>query len=296
MSGSEKYSELRAALRLFALIFLLFIGIAGKAAEITLAEAIHKGFVKAILTGNPGDSSKVLLSSYYGPCLRLNLQSQAKTTLNLRIECGRFLATADTNEQRMMITHDEMITLRPAGKISMNLYAMCTQMHDHAPDKESLLVLGGLAEGNLLTVARFIGKNNFQSQAAQQAVWVITDDNEVGNIYSENTDEMNQLQKLICELTGKRRPVASHSIVYSSGMVSGEIVFENKHHETYSFVMMDEAGGRIGTFFENKTIDKPTVTTLTWRFRFKGFEKGVYYVKLIDSGNKVVVTRPVVIN
>jgi hypothetical protein len=79
-------------------------------------------------------------------------------------------------------------------------------------------------------------------------------------------------------------------------MVSGEIVFENKQHETYAVYMVDESGAKIGTFFENKTIHQPTITTLTWRFRFKGFPKGVYYVKLFNSKNEIVVSRPMVID
>lgn len=279
----------------FVALFILITPVI-RGEGLTLSDAIKKGLVKAVITGNSHDSIKNYSSSYYGPCLLLNLQSSAKTTLNLRIESGRFLETADTSEQRMMITRDELIALQPFKKKSMSLYVMCTQMHDQSPGNESVLTLGKMAEGNLLTMAQFIGKNNFQSQAAQQAIWVITDNNDPGSIFSDNTNEMNQLQQLVCTLTGKIPPPAPHSIFYSSGMVSGEIVFENMRHETYSFVMLNEAGEKIGTFFENRIIDKPIVTTLTWRFRFNGFPKGVYYVKLLNSKKEIVVTRPVVID
>jgi hypothetical protein len=195
----------------------------------------------------------------------------------------------------MVITLDRLIVLQPSAKKTLDLFAMCTQMHDRSPGKESLLTLGNMAEGNLLSMAQFISSNNFQSQAAQQAIWVLTDNNDPGSIYSGNKEEMDKLQSLVCRLTGKMPPPVPHSIFYSSGMVSGEIIFDNKHSETYSFVMMNEAGEKIGTFFENKTISQPMLTTLTWRFRFKGFPKGVYYVKLLNSVNESVVTRPVVI-
>ncbi len=280
---------------LFLLFFILVVPFA-KGAEISLTYAISKGYVKASITGRTDDTARGYLGSYYGPCMRLDLQNIAKTPLTLRIESGRFLETADTGEQRMMITQEELITLLPGKKKSMNLYAMCTEMHDASPGRESLLALGKMADGNLLALAQFIGQNHFQSQAAQQAVWAITDDNDLGSIFSDNADEMNKLQLFVSKLTGKLPPPAPYSIFYSSGMVSGEIVFENKQRETYSFYMVSESGGKIGTFFENKTIIQPMQTTLTWRFRFKGFPKGVYYVKLFNSKNEVVVTRPMVIN
>jgi len=282
-------------LLLISIHFILFTTKA-ECAEISLADAIKNGQVKVSIKGSPSDTMRNLISHYYGPCLLLNIHSTAKTTLSLRIESGRFLETADSSEQRMVITHDELIVLKPSGKKSINLFAMCTQMHERSPGTESLLALGPMAEGNLLQLTQFIHKNNFQSLAGQEAVWVVTDNNDIGSIYSDNKDEMNKLQLFICQLTGKLPPPAPHSIFYASGLVSGEIVFENKNRETYSFVMMNEAGEKIGTFFENRTLEKPMITTLTWRFRFKGFAKGVYYVKLINLKNEVVANRPVVIN
>lgn len=295
MKGFQYFSRVGFLIRINILLLFVLTGTFTTGAELSLFDAIHKGLVKVVIQGNPTDTSKRFVSRYYGLCLLINLQSTAKTTLNLRIESGRFLDTADTNEQRMMVTRDELIVLLPARKKSLRLYAMCTQMHDHSPGDESLLALGAMADGNLLTLAQFLGKNNFQSQAAQQAVWVITDNNDPGSIYSDNANEMNQLQQLVCKLTGKFPPPAPHSIFYSSGMVSGEIVFKNTQPESYSFVMMDEAGKIIGTFFKEKTIGMTIVTTLNWRFRFNKFPNGVYYVKLLNSKNEAVVSRPVLI-
>jgi hypothetical protein len=294
MAGNRSLHLVRFP-KVILLLTSIFIVFKVNSAEVNLKEAIRKGLVKAVITSNPGDTSAGYQSSYYGPCLTVSLQSVAKTSLQVRIESGQLIETADSSEQRMVITLDRLIVLQPSAKKTLDLFAMCTQMHDRSPGKESLLTLGNMAEGNLLSMAQFISSNNFQSQAAQQAIWVLTDNNDPGSIYSGNKEEMDKLQSLVCRLTGKMPPPVPHSIFYSSGMVSGEIIFDNKHSETYSFVMMNEAGEKIGTFFENKTISQPMLTTLTWRFRFKGFPKGVYYVKLLNSVNESVVTRPVVI-
>jgi len=196
----------------------------------------------------------------------------------------------------MIITQEDLIVLQPGRKKSVNLFAMCTEMHDRSPGKESHFGLSSMAEGNLMALAEFISSNKLQSRAAQEAVWVITDNNDVGSIYSDDADEMNKLQAIICKLTGKLPPPAPHSIFYVKGMVSGEIVFENVQRDSYSFVMLNERGEQIGTFFEGRNIERPMVVTLNWRFRFNGFAKGVYYVKLINSKNDVVASRPVVID
>jgi hypothetical protein len=267
-----------------------------KAGPISLQQAIIKKLVKAVISGRVPDTSHNYLSSYYGPCLTLDLQNLSRNNLTIELENGRFLETADTSEQRMIVTQQEVISMLPGHKKSIQVYAMCTQMHDRPPGSKSLLALGPMADGKLLQLVQFIGRNKFQSLSGQEAIWVVTDNNDLGSIYSGNAHELQQLQQFVSGLTKKIIPPAPHRIEYANGMVSGEIVFENKKKETYSMLMINEAGETIGIFFENKTIERPMITTLTWRFRFKGFTKGVYYVKLLTAQKEIIASRPVVID
>jgi len=265
-------------------------------AGISLAEALKKGLVKATLQGSNRDSTRNFLSSYYGPCLTLSVQSMSKSTLSLTLENGRLLETNDSTEQRMVVTRDELITLQPGKNKRIQVFAMCTQMHDRSPGKESLLALGTMAEGNLLDMARFIGKKNYQSLAGQEAIWVITDNNDIGSIYSGNETELKDLQQMASKLTGKPVPKAPHRIDYADGSVSGEIVFDNKQKESYTLFIEDEAGELIIAFFEDRIIERPMYTTLSWRFRYKGFPKGIYYVKLVTKNKDLVASRPIVVD
>lgn len=279
-----------------SILILLLSAISAFSTEISLTDAINRKLVTVSIAGNDYSTTGDAGSSYYGGCLLMTIENRSKTLLKIHIEAGLLFSSSDTLEQRMMLTREEMLALAPAKKHEQQLFAMCTQMHHQSPGSDSHFSPGKLAEGNLLAVARFLSENNYQSQAAQQAVWVVSDNNDPGSIYSENQQETARLQEFVCKLTGKKIPPAPHRIHYTSGMVEGEIVFENKNRETYSFVMQNENGETIGIFFENKTIPITVLTTLTWRFRFNGFEGGVYYVKLLNSKKEAVVTRPVVIN
>jgi hypothetical protein len=280
---------------LFIILFFILIQEA-KALPISLQEAISKKMVKAVISGRGSDDSRKNSSTYYGPCLTLDLQSLSRVKITIELENGRFLETIDTTEQRMIVTREEQISILPGQKGYILVYAMCTQMHDHAPAKGSLLALGPMADGNLLQLTRFIGKKNYQGLAAQEAIWVITDNNDLGSIYSNNTEELQQLQQLVSELTGKVIPPAPHRIEYAEGIVTGEIIFKNEKPETYTLIIVNEAGETLGTFFDNETTMQPTVTTLHWKFRYKGFPKGVYYVKLKTLNDGEIASRPVVIN
>jgi len=75
------------------LLFLFMILSVQSNAGISLTEALKKGLVKATLQGSKRDSTRNYLSSYYGPCITLSVQSMSKSALNLNLESGRLLET-----------------------------------------------------------------------------------------------------------------------------------------------------------------------------------------------------------
>jgi len=279
------------------ILFFLFLSsflnaTANPATPVSIREAVARGWVKALISA---DSLQSTGSSHYGQCLRLQLTNLGKSPLNLLLENGRFLETADTNEQRMIVTRQELISLQGGKMKSIPVYAMCSQMHDRSPGETSALSPGPMAEGNLLTLTRFLEKHNIQGQAGQEAVWVITDNNDIGSIYLPDEHELKLLQEMVSSLTGKPVPKAPHRIEFSDGSVSGTIVFDNQGKETYTLSLFNESGEVLLTFFEEKTIETPMHTTLNWKFRYKGFPKGVYYVKLHTEQQVLVASRPVII-
>lgn len=281
------------------LVFLFLSLILGSlqlfSSPISLQDALSKKLVTATLRGKNQDSTPGYVSSHFGPCIELQIKNLSKTSLSIQLENGRFLETLDTNEQRMIITQQELISLLPNKQKSVTIYAMCTQMHDHSPGRESLLAMGPMATGNLLELTGFLQKNRFQGQAAQEAIWVITDRNSPANIYSDDTLQMKKLQQLVCKLTGQTMPKAAQKIEYAEGMVSGEIVFDNKVPDSYTMKLYNETGEVIVTFFEDKPIERPLHTTLNWRFRYQGFPKGMYYVKLVNKKQEIISNRPVIV-
>jgi hypothetical protein len=279
------------------LSFLLFFQLPIlNAGPISLSDALKKGLVKAEITGKKSDTSFFLNRSYYGPCISLDLHNLSTSSLSLILENGRFLETLDTNEQRMIVTRQALISLLPGKKRTYPIYAMCTQMHDASPRPQSVLALGAMATGGLLQLTQFIGTKNYQDHTGQEAIWAITDNNDLSNIYSENAQELKEMLQIVSKITGKPVPEIPQPIEYAEGSVSGEIIFHNKQSESYSMILEDESGKEIVTFFENQLIEKPVKNTLSWKFRYKGFPKGIYYVKLFTKSGEIEAKRPVVVH
>lgn len=279
----------------FTGIFILLVAYQGFAGPISISNAMRQGWVKTKITGRSHDSLSADFSSYYGSCLLLDIKNISNKALSLELENGRFLETLDTNEQRMIVTRQELISLLPGKRKLIPVYAMCTQMHDHSPGEGSLLAMGPMAEGKLLQLTNFIGKNNYQDNCAQQAIWAVTDGNSLENLYSENQQELKSLQQFVSTLLGIPMPKETQRIEYAEGIVSGEIVFWNKKPDFYTMILENEAGDTNVSFFENKPIDQPIRTTLRWKFKYTGFPKGVYYVRLLTKNKEIISYRPVII-
>lgn len=286
----------------FIFFVTLFITLSGSqkafsasAESITLTEAIKKGVVKISIIAADRDTLRPF-SSYYGACLKLKMISSSSQTMSIKIENGYFLQPADSNDQRMIITKEELISLSPKQKKSLNLYAMCTQMHHSSPDELSQYALASKSEGSLFDLIQLIDKNNYQSGAAQHAIWTLTDGSDISSIYSDNEKELTDLQGFISKITGKSIPRSRNPLNYSSGSVNGAISWENKTAQTLTFYIRSENGNKEVTFFEKQNFIKPALNTLNWKFSFKGFPKGVYYVVLEDLKGTEIAIRPFIVN
>lgn len=286
----------------FFVILSLFFNLTGSqkafsipAETITLNDAIKKGVVKVSILAADRDTL-IPFSSYYGACLKIKIISSSSQTMNIKVENGYFLQPADSNDQRMIITKEELITLSPKQKKSLNLFAMCSQMHRSSPDESSQYMLASKSVGPLYDLIQLIDKKNYQSDAAQHAIWALTDSSDISSIYSNNFTELEDLQGFVAKVTGKPIPQSRNPLNYSSGAVHGSISWENKIAQTLTFYIRSENGNKEVTFFEKQNFVKPAINTLNWKFSFKGFPKGVYYVVLEDLKGSEIAKRPFIVN
>jgi hypothetical protein len=208
----------------------------------------------------------------------------------LLVEAGRFMMPDDSTLQRMMVTHQELITLNKSQSVTKELYAMCSEMHDGAPRVETTFSVGKKAEGNLLALAKYISDNDYQSMAAQSAIWCLTDNNDPGDIYSENTVQMKNLRDFVFKTTGKKVSSSGQYMKYEKGKVSGQLEFELKQDKVMSMNLYDESGKLIRSSFKN--FNYPWgINTISYEFEYFNIPAGNYYLKLVDSKGDVFLSK-----
>lgn len=179
---------------------LLLVSFQFSSSAISLADAIKLKQVNAHLRAYDYTADSVYRASFYGNCIIAELTNLLNQPLSIELESGRFLMPDDSSIQRMMVMSPVFVTLKAKEKKTFGIQAMCTEMHDGGTNIKTVFFVGKMAEGNLLKVAKFIEDNKYQTDAGQQAVWVLSDKSNPAGIYSEDSVQMKSLRKFVCGL------------------------------------------------------------------------------------------------
>jgi hypothetical protein len=104
----------------------------------------------------------------------------------------------------MMVTQREYVKLKPKEKRDVNLYAMCTELHDGGPNTMSTFEVAQMADQNLKGLAVLIERLGYQDGTGQEAVWVITDNQELSSVMqTDDKEKMKILMVYLASVTGK---------------------------------------------------------------------------------------------
>jgi len=185
----------------------------------SLSEAIQKKLVNIKMNGATHDTSfHGVTSSHLGPCMAMEVTSASNESLSLNLDYGYKLVPDDSSLQTMIVTQTMIVKLQPKQKKNYRIYAMCTEAHDGGPSPDARFVLRTRATGNLLGVTELINRKKYQTDAAQNAVWCITNDYEISSIFSDDTVMMYDLRTFVAKAKGldlKKVYTASGNPVYA---------------------------------------------------------------------------------
>ncbi|MBL0309709.1 MAG: hypothetical protein IPP77_08555 [Bacteroidetes bacterium] len=181
------------------LVLLLWSFSAHSENAYSLSNALQKKLVTVEIRGDSPDTSLRDYSSHYGPSMAMKISNKSGIALQINLDYGYKIVPADSSYQTMIVTQTATIHLPAGQKKNSQLYAMCTEANDHGPSPLAPFSMGPRATGSLLQLSELINRKNYQSDAAQQAVWCLTNDYDLHTIYSEDTLMMYHLRRFIAQ-------------------------------------------------------------------------------------------------
>lgn len=203
-------------------------------------------------------SSITGLSSHSGKCIKMEFENRGTAELSISIKAGDLLYPSDTNTQTMVLTMNTYFVLAPGGKKTQEAFALCSEANDGAPGAETRFRTGKRSSGELLAMAGFIAAKNYQSSAAQNAVWCITDAYPLSSINCSDTAEMFSLRRKVAEL--KKIPLYEMEMSgaveeYALGEWSGEYRYEIRRRSTVKIAIYDSLNKELYVLAEQSVQD-----------------------------------------
>lgn len=254
-----------------------------QAKNILLTDAVKKGLVEISAKGEGGHTGK---------CLKLKIKNLGKKKLEIQIPAGLIFNSSDPSQQDLMITEERMLAVEGNKNRVAKMYAVCIQAPNGSPTLGSGFNMSLLATGHLLEVAQYLAKEKlYKKDAAQYAVWAVSDDKRLENI------DNGKLANYVADLLGKAHPeyVVVHKTTSSPGepayreapsIIKGRWKFKTEEDQIMTFGLYTLDGELKHAFFENK---KKVRGLHKFSFTFKVFNmtSGEYYVRLMSKGEVI---------
>jgi hypothetical protein len=206
--------------RLFLLI-LLTLGTIDSQANVStgLKAAMEKGMVRVAATTTG--------MVYHGKALKLQVRNNTRERLQITVDPALIFRPDDKTYQDLLLPAEEMLAIAPGGMAELEVQTFCGKLHAAAPGAKLPYKFWKQGDSSLIKVSQYIRKNKLYDYLGQQAVWVMTDGNDLeGIIDPARPKQSADMLALLVKLTG--RPAPEYFKFYKLDTVAGQPVFKKR--------------------------------------------------------------------
>ena len=279
---------MKSIIPLLIILMFPFTGINhnGKEQYTELKNAGDQRFIKFTVKGNGK-------SPHYIRPLTLSLTNLKNEAINIHVSNGLQFIAKDSAYQNFIVTREEIIALKPGEQKDVDLFAMCTEATDHAPDQNAFYTVKKDMDQKLKQVAALIEKYKSFETTGQSAIWAISNNYPIENISGFDTAQASRLQKLVSRLTGrpmppppgkddyKRNYYCSHVFIDKIG---GKFEYKLSREMEIRIAMFDKNGMIVRELYSNST-EQPGYHQFNFEFDASVYHDKYYFIKLLVDGN-----------
>lgn len=272
------------------LYFIVFISCWGKqgfSSTLKLNEALSSNKIKGFIHGNGA-------STHYLEPIVLELSNVSNEPVSVAVDDGDLFIPADSNKQNIVVTASELMVLQPKEKRTVKVKGMCTESNDGVGNDQTTYSFKPQNNEKLKKLSQFIHQKEYQTSAAQYAVWNLMNNNDINSIYSSDSTEENELKKFMAALTGKTYAVRSKDYKYNyyappKEKVGGNFEYSFSKPQDIQIAMFDKNGILVRELFNQKKVPAGA-HKLNFEYDSSVYTDDIYYFKLI-VGNEVMVNQ-----
>jgi hypothetical protein len=230
--------------------------------------------------------------SYSGHCINLTAENLQHKKITVNIPAGTMFKPSDDGMQNILVTQEQMLVLEPGVKTQATVRGYCCESTDHAPAKDISFALSENKDPKMAKLFAFLKGKKIEDGLQQEAVWCISNNHEVSDIYAEDVQQAKPLREELCRITGQKdtwynTPCqhtvdADGNISHVTTEVKGLIKFKalkaaKVHNEIH------DATGKL--ILKNPNEFEVRAGNIEYEFgiKVKGWQKGTYYVEVYEN-------------
>jgi len=212
---------------------------------LTLNEAAAKNMISYKISGNES-------STHYLKPVKLIVKNLRNEELKLIIKLGTIITPDDSEYQNIIVTKEELICLSPLKEKVFEIYGMCTEPGDIAPDISAVYRFENKINEKLLPLLRLIQAKKYYKPEGQYAVWAAYEKRPLKYICGYDTVAEKELVNIVAEITNQPIPVRNNNENYLTNYYNNQIKL--KIGGNFDYKLSQEKSLSIAMFDKNNVI------------------------------------------
>jgi hypothetical protein len=189
---------------------------------------------------------------YTGSGIKIDVRNISGKTLNLKLPMGSIFLPSDEGAQTLVKAEDFAFTLKPGETKPVQFPGYCTELGDHGCATGEAFTMGSTKNDKLVKTLAFMDSLKIKDQSTiQHAVWCITDNSPVSQVYGSDS-ATGWLRGYLCSVTGQTMPwytmeseiveTPEREFVIVSKVIEGELEFTSREASVIKGVVKDSTG------------------------------------------------------
>ena len=184
--------------------------IQAKASFIPLVQLLEEGRVALAAEGNGGHD---------GECVKVTVQNRGGGRVSTSIPVGWRLVSVNPEVQDLLVVREELVALAGGASVTVVCRAFCCEASGTGPSEGERYKGGHQASEALTAVARAIASGGHPDEAAQHAIWVLSDGHSIAGMGAMDSSRVDSLRLIVSRLSGQPPPRFSMRFADEPGRV-----------------------------------------------------------------------------
>lgn len=235
--------------------------------------------------------------SYAGKSVVSEVKNLTSTAVKICVPAGTYFQAPSDKEQDLLIPQDEFFALTPNHSKSITLNGFCSNLNNKAPSSGGKFKLSAnKTPKEMQKLIAFLKGKKYENHTLQDAVWSITNQSSVSNIYGEDLKAIDDLRKELFAITKQQvtwytspqsiEVLEDGTINRETATIKGDLIYTTKKGaKVHSEVVNPDGEVKIKT--NQRTMEISGELSYNFKVEVKGWKKGTYKVNVIED-NKII--------